>query len=90
MLSALILAALIKLNLAIEKPHVPAIVFTVLAFIMGILMEHPFIITLISTPINLGLSYLFFKLLKMTEGQGSWWLVVIFGIGIFIGLSFIR
>lgn len=90
MLSALILGALVKLNLAIEKPLVPAILFAVIAFVFGLLLEHPFLAVAIGAPINLGLGFLFFWLLKRTEGQGSWWAVLIVGIGIFIGLSFVR
>lgn len=88
MLSALLLAALIKLNLAIEKPIVPTTIFTVVAFIFGILLEQPFLAVAISAPINFGLSFLFFRILKRTEGQSSWWFVVIGGILIFVGLSF--
>lgn len=90
MLSALILAALVKLNLAIEKPVVPAGIFTVAAFILGILLEHPFLAVAIGAAINFGLSFLFFWLLKRTEGQGSWWAVLIGGLLVFIGLSFVR
>ena len=88
MLTALILAALVKLNLAIEKPMVPTTIFTVAAFIFGILLEHPFLAVTISAPINFGLSFLFFWLLKRTEGQGTWWVVVVGGILVFFGLSF--
>jgi hypothetical protein len=87
MLSALLLAALIKLNLVIEKPMVPTTIFTVAAFIFGLLLEQPFLALAIGAPINFGLSFLFFWLLKRTEGQGSWWVVVIGGILFFIGLS---
>ena len=90
MLSALILAALVKLNLAIEKPMVPTVIFTVLAFVIGLSFGHPLIAVAIGAPINFGLSFLFFWLLKRTEGQGSWWAVLIGGLVIFIGLSFIR
>jgi hypothetical protein len=88
MLSALLLAALIKLNLAIEKPMVPTAIFTVSAFLFGLLLEQPFLAVAIGAPINFGLSFLFFWLLKRTEGQGTWWVVVIGGILFFIGLSF--
>lgn len=90
MLSALILAALVKLNLAIEKPMVPTVIFTVIAFIFGILLQHPFIAVAIGAPINFGLSFLFFWLLKRQEGHVSWWVVLFGGLIIFIGLSFIR
>ena len=89
MLSAIILAALVKLNMVIEKPIVPAGLFTLIAFIFGILLEHPFLAVAIGAPINFGLGFLFFWLLKRTEGQGSWWAVLIVGILVFIGLSFI-
>jgi hypothetical protein len=88
MLNALILAALVKLNLAIEKPMVPTAIFTIAAFIFGILLEQPFLGVAISAPINFGLSFLYFWLLKKTEGQGIWWIVVVGGIFLFIGLSF--
>lgn len=88
MLTALILAALIKLNLAIEKPMVPTAIFTVAAFLFGILFEHPFLAVAISAPINFGLSFLYFWLQKRTEGQATWWVVVIGGMLLFFGLSF--
>ena len=88
MLTALILAALVKLNLAIDKPMVPTAIFTVAAFIFGILLEHPFLAVTISAPITFGLSFLFFWLLKRTESQGTWWVVVVGGILLFFGLSF--
>ncbi|MBC8127002.1 MAG: hypothetical protein H8M99_07650 [Gloeobacteraceae cyanobacterium ES-bin-144] len=87
MLSALLLAALIKLNLVVEKPMVPTAIFTVAAFIFGLLLEQPFLAVAIGAPINFGLGFLFFWLLKRTEDQGSWWVVVVGGILIFIGLS---
>lgn len=90
MLSALILAGLVKLNLAIEKPIIPAIVFAVIAFVLGLLVELPFLAVAIAAPINFGLSFLYFWLLKRTEGQGSWWAIMIIGILLFVGLSFIR
>lgn len=90
MLSALVLAALVKLNMAIEKPMVPAAIFALVALVFGFLLEHPALVVLISAPINFGLGFLFFWGLKRTEGSGSWWAVLIIGIGVFIGLSFIR
>lgn len=90
MLYALILAGLVKLNLAIEKPIIPAIVFAVIAFVLGLLLEQPFLAVAIGAPINFGLSFLYFWLLKRTEGQGSWWAIMIIGILLFAGLSFIR
>lgn len=90
MLSLIVLGALIKLNLAIEKPVVPAILFTLIAFVIGLLMQLPFIAVVIGAAINFGLSLLFFWLLKRTEGQGAWWVVLFGGLVVFLGLSFIR
>ena len=87
MLSALLLAALVKLNLAIEKPMVPAVIYTVAAFIFGLLLEQPFLAVAIGAPINFGLSVLYFWLLKRTEGRGSWWVVMVGGLLVFIGLG---
>ena len=89
MLSIIILAALIKLNLAIEKPMVPAGIFTFCAFIMSFLFGAPLLAVLIGAPINFALSFLYFFLLKRTEGHSLWWVVLIGGIMAFIGLSFI-
>jgi hypothetical protein len=90
MLSLIVLGALIKLNLAMEKPVVPAILFTLIAFVIGLLMQIPFIAVAIGAAINFGLSFLYFWLLKRTEGQGTWWLVLFGGLVVFLGLSFIR
>ncbi len=90
MLSALVLAALVKLNLAIEKPVVPAIIFALFAFVIGFLFGYPFLAVAIAAPINFGLSFLYFWLLKRTEGEGSWWMVLFGGLFVFIGLSFIK
>ena len=90
MLSLIVLGALIKLNLAIEKPVVPAILFTLIAFVIGLLMQIPFIAVAIGAAINFGLSFLYFWLLKRTEGQGAWWAVLFGGLVVFLGLSFIR
>ena len=88
MLAIIILGALVKLNLAIEKPIVPAAIFTVAVFIFGLLLEHQFVAVAISAVINFGFSLLFFWLLKRTEGAGSWWLVLIGGLVVFVGLNF--
>ncbi len=89
MLSVIILGALVKLNLAIEKPMVPTVIFTLIGFVLGLLLERPFLAVAIVAPINFGLSFLYFWLLKRTEGQGSWWAVLIGGIIVFLGLSFV-
>ena len=90
MINALILAALVKLSLAVEKPIVPTAVFTLAALVCGLLFGVPFLALVVGTAINFLLSLLFFSLLKRTEGQGSWWAVLIGGLVVFIGLGFIR
>lgn len=88
MLTPLLLAALIKLNLSIEKPMVPAVMFTVGAAFLGLLKSHSLLAVEIGAAINFGLSFLFFWLLKRTEGEGMWWVVVIGGVLLFMGLGF--
>ena len=90
MINALILAALVKLNLAIEKPIVPTAIFTLSALVLGLSFGRPFLVLVIGTAINFLLSLLFFSLLKRKEGEGSWWAVLIGGLVVFIGLGFIR
>jgi len=90
MLSALLLAALVKLNLEIDKPVVPAGIFTGVIFILGLILGHPLLGVAIGAAINFGLSFLFFWLLNRTEGQGSWWVVLIGGLLVFVGLGFLR
>jgi hypothetical protein len=87
MLTPLLLAALIKLNLSIEKPMVPAVMFTVGAAFLGLLKSQSLLAVEIGAAINLGLSFLFFWLLKRTEGEGTWWVVVIGGVLLFMGLG---
>ena len=90
MITALLFAALVKLNLAIDKPIVPTAIFTLSALVLGLLFGHPFLALVVGTAINFLLSLLFFSLLKKTEGEGSWWAVLIGGLVVFIGLGFIR
>ena len=89
MLSALILAALVKLNLAIEKPMVPAVVFALLGLVLGLISGDPFLAVAIGAAINFALGFLYFWLLKRTEGESSWWVVLVGGLIIFLGLSFL-
>lgn len=90
MITALIFAALVKLNLAIGRPVVPTAIFTLSALLLGLLFGYPFLALVVRTAINFLLSLLFFSLLKRTEGQGSWWAVLIGGLVVFIGLDLIR
>lgn len=87
MLTPILLAALIKLNLSIEKPMVPTVMFTVGAAFLGLLKSQAMLAVAIGAPINFGLSFLFFWLLKRTEGEGMWWVVVIGGVLVFLGLG---
>jgi hypothetical protein len=87
MLTPILLAALIKLNLSIEKPMVPTVIFTGVAAFFALLKSQSLLAVAIGAPINFGLSFLFFWLLKRTEGEGMWWVVVIGGVLVFLGLG---
>lgn len=87
MLSVIILAALIRLSLVVDSPLVPAGIFTGAAFVLGLLFGHPILAVALGGVINFGISFVFFWLLKKTEDQGMWWVVIILGVASFIGLG---
>ena len=87
MLSALILAALVKLNLEIQKPLVPAGIFAGFGFFVSLISGYPLLAIILGPAINLGFGFLYFWLLKRTEGEGSWWAVLILGIVAYMGLT---
>ncbi len=87
MLDALVLAALVKINLECDSPWVATGIFATAAFILSLMFGYPFSAVLIGTGINVGLGFLYFWLLKKTENSGAWWPVMIAGILLFLGLG---
>lgn len=60
MLNALILAALVKINLECDNPWIATGLFAGLAFILSLMFGYPFLALLIGTAINVGLGFLYF------------------------------
>ncbi|MDQ8196392.1 hypothetical protein QEH59_18330 [Coraliomargarita sp. SDUM461004] len=89
MLNAIILAALVKINLECDSPWVATSLFAGLTFVMSLMFGYPFLASLIGTAINIGLGFFYFWLLKKTESSSSWWAVMIIGIFVFLGLGFL-
>lgn len=86
MLSAIILAALVKLNTECEGPWFATGIFASVGFLFSLMLGVPFLAILIGTAINVGLGFLYFWLLKKTEGSTVWWVIMITGIVIFLFL----
>ena len=86
MISVILLAALIKLNLAIDKPLVPAGIFAAFGFFLNLISGPPLPAILLGTAINLGFAFTYFWLLKRTEEGASWAAVLILGIVAYAGL----
>jgi hypothetical protein len=82
-IKALILAALVKLLIATDKPFLCsslyAFVILALGFLSVLAGQATYMQLLIATAIGFGVSSLMFVLLSKTEG-GTWWIVLILGI----------
>ena len=89
MLNVIILASLVKINLECDSPWVATCIFGIAGFVLGLMFGHPFSAILIGTGINVGLGFLFFWLLKKSEGSSVWWAVMLLGILGFLGLGFL-
>ena len=87
MLNAVILAALVKLNLECKSPWVAAGLFATLSFVVNLVFGTPLLVTLIAGAINLGLGFLYFWLLKKTEDSGIWWFIMLLGVIGFLALG---
>ncbi len=88
MINALILAVLVAVNLQCKSPWVASGIYTTLAFILSLVFGVPILTVILTAFINLGLTYLYFWLLKKFEGSSYWWLIMIVGILLFLGISF--
>jgi hypothetical protein len=86
-IKGLILAALVRLLIATDKPLLCASLYGFVVFAFGFLSiqtgQATYMGLLVSTAIALGLSSLYFILLSKSEG-GAWWVVFILGILVFM------
>jgi hypothetical protein len=80
-----LLAVLIRLLLATDKPFLCSGIYAGVALLLGLIFGNPFLAVLIHAAISFLLASLYFWLLDKLEGsEVLWWLVAI--VGILIGL----
>ena len=80
-----LLAVLIRLLLATDKPFLCSGIYAGVAFLLGLIFGNPFLAVLIHAAISFLLASIYFWLLDKLEGsEVLWWLVAI--VGILIGL----
>lgn len=87
MINALILAALVKVNLECKSPWVATGLLGGLGFVLSIALGYPILAVLIGTAINVGLGFLYFRALKQVEGSPAWWWIMLVGIFFFLALG---
>ena len=80
----LVLVALIKLLIVMDKPIVCAGIYTGIRLIFALLSGKPLLAVLLVSAIAFGLSLLYFWLLSRFRDTGVFWVVMI--LGLFIGL----
>ena len=82
-IKALILAALVKLLIATDKPFLCSSLYAFVILAMGFLSvqtgQATYLQLLIATAIGFGVSSVIFLLLSKTEG-GTWWTILVLGI----------
>ncbi len=80
-----LLAVLIRLLLATDKPFLCSGIYAGVAFLLGLIFGHPFLSVLTHAAISFVLASVYFWLLDRLEGsEVLWWLVAI--VGVVIGL----
>ena len=81
----ILLAALVRLLLATDKPFLCSGIYAGVAFLLGLIFGNPFLVVLIHASISFLLASVYFWLLDKLDGsEVLWWLVAI--VGIVIGL----
>ena len=80
LIKALVLAALIKLLLATEKPVLCAGIYAVGVLLFMIGFGVPFGGQYVRVPIAFGLAWLYFAGLNATEGTKLFWVILILGL----------
>jgi hypothetical protein len=77
----ILLAVLVRLLLATDKPFLCSGIYAVVAFLMGLVFGNPFLAVLIHATISFLLASIYFWLLDKLDGsEVLWWLVAIGGI----------
>ncbi len=80
-----LLAVLIRLLLATDKPFLCSGIYAGVAFLLGLIFGHPLLSVLTHAAISFVLASVYFWLLDRLEGsEVLWWLVAI--VGVVIGL----
>jgi hypothetical protein len=81
----LLLAALIRLLIATDKPFLCAGIYAGVALLFGLVFGGAFLPALISAAIAFALASIYFWLLDWLDSASVWWWVVALG-GILLGL----
>jgi 4-amino-4-deoxy-L-arabinose transferase-like glycosyltransferase len=84
-IKGLILAALIRLLIATDKPFLCSGLYASMVFVLGLVGGSKFVIVVISAGIAFGLASLYFWLLDRVEAGTIWWWVIAL-VGLAIGL----
>ena len=80
-----LLAGLVRLLLATDKPFLCSGIYAAVAFFFGLILGHSFLTVLLSASISFVLASIYFWLLDRLDGsEALWWLVAV--VGILIGL----
>jgi hypothetical protein len=78
MIGVVILVALIRLHIQTRNAWLCAGLFTGCSALFSLLQEMPFAGRIVVIILNIGLSYLFFRLLTHFEdSRGAWWMTII-------------
>jgi hypothetical protein len=78
----MLLAVLVRLLLATNKPFLCSGIYAGVAFALGLVLGNPFVAVLIHASISFVLASIYFWLLERLAGSSEvlWWLVAIGGI----------
>jgi hypothetical protein len=79
----ILLAVLVRLLLATDKPFLCSGIYAAVAFLLGLVFGNPFLTVLIHATVSFLLASIYFWLLDKLDGsEVLWWLVAIGGIAI--------
>jgi len=72
-------AALVKLLLATEKPLLCAGIYAVIGLTLRLLFGYPFVPTVVASAISFALAFGYFWLLDKFQESGLFWVIMILG-----------